>query len=402
MRGGDVAKIEAAVAIVGAGPVGLSCALFLAARGVESVLIDENADVSADLRASTFHPPTLEMLDEIGLAQPLIDEGLVTPDWQIRMHESGAHVLFDLNLIAPDTRYPFRLQCEQKRLCAHGRAAVARHNLVAAHFDVRVTDVTQDDGGVTITLDNGDTVAARFAVGADGARSVVRDAAGIGFDGFTYPETTILATTRFPFHDHLAGLSNVNYCWASEGTFSLLRLPGLWRCSLYADAGEDIEAACTPAAIEAKLQRIVPRDAPYPVDEIRPYRIHQRIVDRYHTGRLALAGDAAHLNSPSGGMGMNGGIHDAFALAQALAGALSGGGHDALLARYERRRKPVAQEQILAQAHRNRTRMQERDPARRQAEFDRLTAITADPVQHRAYLLKSSMIEGLRQAAMVD
>src|SRR3546814_17447223 len=101
---------------------------------------------------------------------------------------------------------------------------------------------------------------------------------------------------------------------SSDLTFSLMRLPDLWRCSLYPDAGESIEEATQPENVERKLQQIVPTGQPYVVEEIRPYRIHMRIVDRYRNGRIVLAGDAAHLNSPSGGMGMNGGIHDAHEL----------------------------------------------------------------------------------------
>src|SRR5690606_20286947 len=165
----------------------------------------------------------------------------------------------------------------------------------------------QDEDGVAVRVgsDGAETiVAGRWLVGADGARSTVRRLVGLALEGATYPETVILATTLFPFEAHLEGLSNVNYCWDDGGTFSLLRLPGLWRCSLYPDAGESIEAAMRPERIEAKLQRIVPRPEPYEVIEIRPYRIHQRIVPTYRAGRVALAGDAAHLNSPSGGMGM--------------------------------------------------------------------------------------------------
>ena len=241
---------------------------------------------------------------------------------------------------------------------------------------------------------------ARYLIGADGARSTVREACHFTFEGFTYPETTILATTVFPFHKHMEGLSNVNYCWSAHGTFSLLRLPEIWRCSLYSDADESLGDALDPQSIETKLQRIVQRDEPYPVTEIRPYRIHQRIVQHYRKGRIALAGDAAHLNSPSGGMGMNGGIHDAFALADTLAKILRGE-DEALLDRYSRRRKAIAEEQILKQAHRNRTRMQERDPDKRREELARLQAIAADPQKARQHLLATSMITGLRQAEAI-
>lgn len=388
---------DAAVAIVGAGPVGVSAALFLAARGIETILIEADATPAHELRASTFHPPTLEMLDTIGLADPLIARGLKTPDWQIRMHETGERALFDLSVLAGDTRYPYRLQCEQSVLVALGLERAHASPMIDVRTGAAVTGVAQDDDGVTLRLADDTAVRARWVIGADGARSAVRKAVGAEFEGFTYPETTILATSLFPFHEYLPGLSNVNYCWAAEGTFSLLRLPSLWRCSLYADADETIEQATEPAAIAAKLHRIVPSADGHAVQEIRPYKIHQRIVERYDHGRVLLAGDAAHLNSPSGGMGMNGGIHDAHALADTLAAILAGA-DTGLTARYSRRRKAIAQEQILAQAHRNRTRMQERDPEKRRAELIALQAIAADPVRARDHLLKSSMIAGLRAA----
>lgn len=391
---------DAIVAIVGAGPVGACAALFLAARGIPSVLIEADDEPAHDLRASTFHPPTLEMLETIGLAAPLIERGLITPDWQVRMHETGERALFDLAHIGGDTPYPFRLQCEQSTLVKLALQKARQDGAVEIRMGSAVSTVEQDADGVTLSLADGTSVRALFAIGADGARSTVRQAIGAQFDGFTYPETTILATSLFPFHEHIEGLSNVNYCWAAQGTFSLLRLPGLWRCSLYADAGESIDDAARPEAVAAKLQRVVPSGAGHAVQEVRPYRIHQRIVERYDHGRVVLAGDAAHLNSPSGGMGMNGGIHDAWELTETLSQILADG-DSALLGRYSRRRKATAEEQILAQAHRNRTRMQERHPARQREELTALQRIADDPVRCREHLLATSMIAGLRQAESI-
>jgi 3-(3-hydroxy-phenyl)propionate hydroxylase len=163
-----------------------------------------------------------------------------------------------------------------------------------------------------------------------------------------------------------------------------------------------VEDALRPEAIERKLQAIHRKPGPYPLADLRPYRIHQRIVDRYRVGRLLLAGDAAHLNSPSGGMGMNGGIHDAMELAATLVPVLRGEAEPALLDRYSRRRQPVAAEEIVAQADANRARMRESDPARRATLLAELQAIAADPERARAHLLRSSMIAGLRRAAAVD
>jgi len=135
--------------------------------------------------------------------------------------------------------------------------------------------------------------------------------------------------------------------------------------------------------------------------EKRPYRVHQRIVPQYHKGRVALAGDAAHLNSPSGGMGLNGGIHDAFELAAALTDMLRGGAPTDRLDLYDRKRRPIARDQIIAQADANRARMREKSPEARRQTLADLQAITSDRDRLYAYLLRSSMIEGLRQAARI-
>lgn len=392
------------VAIVGAGPVGLTLALLLGRAGIPAVVLEAEADIAEELRASTFHPPTLDMLDTLGLAQPLIAQGLVTPTWQVRMHETGERAEFDLGVLAADTAHPFRLQAEQHKLSRLLLAALAAEPLVELRFGYAVTTVAQDADGGRVAGD-GFALDASYVIGCDGARSVVRRAMGLAFEGDTYPETTILATTPFPFHEVMPGLSNVNYIWtespAFSGTFSLLRVPGRWRASLYPAPDETVEQALAPEAIERKLQAIHPRAECYEVQDLRPYRIHQRIVPSYRVGRLLLAGDAAHLNSPSGGMGMNGGIHDAFELAATLVVVWRGEAEATLLDRYTRRRRPVAEREIIAQADRNRARMRERDPARRRTLLEDLQRTAADPVTARAHLLRSSMIAGLREAATI-
>jgi 3-(3-hydroxy-phenyl)propionate hydroxylase len=389
------------VLIVGAGPVGLTVALRLAHFGIPCTVIEAQAGLQRDLRASTFHPPTLDMLDEHGLAAPLIAHGRSCPTWQVRLHETHERAEFDLAVLAADTRHPYRLQCEQFKLCELLAARLRESSCVHVEWGARVTGLHATSEGVVVQARRGDEtqeLGGRLLVGADGARSVVRDALGLEFSGSTYPETTILATTPFPFHEHLPGLSNVNYVWARFGTFSLLRLPALWRCSLYPDEGETIEDALRPASVERKLQCIARHAGPYEVQEVRPYRVHRRIVSDYRVGRVVLAGDAAHVNSPSGGMGMNAGIHDAFNLTEKIREIWAGEGLE-LLDRYTRQRRPVAAEDILVQADRNRSRMQERDPERRRAILAELQRTASDPVLARQYLLRSSMIEGLRRAA---
>ncbi|WP_439634093.1 FAD-dependent oxidoreductase [Glycocaulis sp.] len=393
-------KLDTQVIIVGAGPVGLAAALRLNAFGISCVVLEAEPTLPEDLRASTFHPPTLDMLDEYGIAKPLIDQGLVCGSWQIRQHETHDRAVFDLSLLEGETRHPFRLQCEQFRLCHILADALASAPFAEIMMGARVEAVTQSDDAVQVrAIKDGEelSIRGRYLIGADGSRSTVREQVGLTLEGLTYPETTILAITDFPFEEHLPGLSNVNYVWRNGGTFSLLRLKEFWRCSLYPSEGESIEEALTPESIQRKLNAIVPRNEPYNVFEIRPYRVHMRIVSDYRRGRVVLAGDAAHVNSPSGGMGMNGGIHDVFNLTTKLKRVLAGESED-LLDLYTRQRRPVAEEEILQQADRNRRRMQERDPEKRRVILDGLKAVTSDPVKAKAYIMRSSMIEGLRRA----
>ena len=390
------------VLVAGAGPVGLTAALLLGTKGIPVTVLEAQASISEELRASTFHPPTLDMLAPFRITARMLEAGLICPTWQIRLHPSGERAVFDVAVLQGETGHPYRLQCEQSKYCRFALDAIRKLDSVTIIFNALVTgfEPSSDLVRITAKVDGRDEVfTADYLIGADGARSAVRHALGIEMSGDIYPETTILATTRYPFHEKLDGLSNVSYCWKSNGTFSLLRLPGVWRVSLYARDGQSAEEALEDAAQQDLLHDIVPEAGRIEVLETRPYRIHRRLAASYRAGRVFLAGDAAHLNSPSGGMGMNGGIHDAFNLCEKLTAVIQEGADETSLDRYERQRRPIAEEEIIAQAHRNRSRMQERDPDRRRAMLHDLQRTIDNPAKLKEYLLKSSMIEGLRRAA---
>jgi len=237
---------RARVIVAGAGPVGLTAALLLGSRGIAVTVLEAEPALSEELRASTFHPPTLDMMAPYGITARMLEAGLVCPTWQIRLHPSGERAVFDLSVLKGDSDHPYRLQCEQAKYCRLVLEAVQNLPHVAVEFSTAVTDVRQDADAVRVTArapDGERTLAADYVVGADGARSAVRRALGIELSGDIYPETTILATTLYPFHEQLEGLSNVSYCWKPDGTFSLLRLPGVWRVSLYARDGQTTEQA---------------------------------------------------------------------------------------------------------------------------------------------------------------
>ncbi len=389
-------KINTAI-VVGAGPVGLTAAFLLTEAGIDTTVLEAEPSLPRDLRASTWHPPTLDKLGPSGITDALLARGRITPTWQIRIHETGEKAEFDLSVLKDDTDHPYRLQCEQSAYCEIMAARL--DGQATLRFGAQVVEAGQDGTAARVTLAGGERLSADLVVGCDGSRSVVREAIGAAFEGDAYPEITILTTTPFAFEQVLEGLSGVNYIWKAGGTFSLLHLPDVWRCSFYPDDTKNPEAALEPAAIQRHLDEISPDIGEIEILEKRAYRVHRRIADSYRAGRLVIAGDAAHLNSPKGGMGMNGGIHDAFALVRRI--VRMNDGEARAIDGYEAERRPVARDDILAQADDNRARMHDTAEDARTDALRRLQAIAGDPARAHAFLLKSSMIEGLRKAEQV-
>ena len=217
-----------------------------------------------------------------------------------------------------------------------------------------------------------------FLIGADGARSAVRKAAGIGFEGMTIPEIFLTLSTPFAFHAAIPQLANIAYISDPEEWFVLLRTRLLWRLLLPTDPAEPEERMMSESRLQERMQGVLPTGTPYELRHRTAYRVHERVAERYVAGRVLLAGDAAHVNNPLGGMGMNGGIHDAINLAEKLA-AVWRGEPMALLGRYERQRRKVALEVVQAQTMRNRQMMNQRDPAARAAHHDEPAGAGAGP-----------------------
>jgi len=387
------------VIVAEAGPVGLVATVALLARGIPVTLLEASPDPPIDLRASTFHPPTLDFLATLGLAAPLIERGLKCPVWQFRDRKAGVIADFDLSPLADETDHPYRLQGEQWKLTEHARAHVEAHPDGTFLSDFAVETVGQDGDGVTVTGTRPDgsvdSVRGRFLIGADGARSVVRKQLPVNFEGMTIPEIFLSMSTPFRYDRAMANLANISYVSDPTEWLVLLRTPTLWRVLLPTDPNQSDADVLDPARIEARLQEVLPSPEPYRIEHKTACRVHERVADKYVHGRIFLAGDAAHLNNPLGGMGMNGGIHDAINLTDKLAQVWAGADLS-LMGRYERQRRKVAIETVQAQALRNRKVLNETDPVKRAAYHDELRATVTDPAAHKAYVMKSSMIQSLR------
>ena len=373
------------VLIAGAGPVGLTAAYALSRAGFEVAVFERAAGLAEDLRASTWHPPTLDMLAALGLTETILSEGLKARYTQYRDRKTGAIAEFDMELLRGETGHPYRVQYEQFKYTrlVHSRLSCP------VKFSAGLAGVRQTGTHVEISLEDGTFHRGDYLIGADGANSTVRRALGIEFEGMTFPERFFVVSTPFDFAQALERLCYVNYIADTDEFCVLLKVPGLWRCLFPTHAETDAEVL---ASAQARLQAVFPRPSPYETVHRTLYRVHQKVASRYRVGRVFLAGDAAHINNPLGGMGMNGGLHDALSLSSRL---IQGEDLDG----YEAERRPVAIEYINANTARNRKLLAERDPEARRRTQDEMGRIAADPVAAKAFLMKSSMIETLRRNA---
>jgi 3-(3-hydroxy-phenyl)propionate hydroxylase len=392
------------VLIAGAGPVGLVSALTLATAGISVTVFERHTAPQEDLRASTFHPPTLDMLARFGISEELVSQGLVARYTQQRDRKEGLIAEFDMALLEGETQHPFRLQCEQWKLNTSllDRLALLPH--VTIILGAELQSVEQDANSVTAKVKIDGKIASftgNYLIGADGASSAVRQSLGIEFEGFTYPERFLSVSTDFEYADHLPRLSYVNYVSDPDEWCVLLRVPTLWRVLFPTKQEETDEEVMTDVSIQSRLQNLLPKETAYNVVHRTLYKVHQRVAKEFRRGRVILAGDAAHINNPIGGMGMNGGVQDAFNLSDKLVEILTSSASPDLLDRYERQRRAVAIEYINANTARNKKNIEERDPDARRKTQSELRMIAANPTAAKDYLRKTSMIDALERAESI-
>jgi 3-(3-hydroxy-phenyl)propionate hydroxylase len=395
------------VIVAGAGPVGLLAALALAERGIPVLVLEAEGSLTFDLRAGTYHPPSLEMMAPYGITDEMHKTGIKVPRWQIRDRRDGLIVEWDVSLIKDLTPYPYRLHLEQHRLTPiiHDKLKAFPHAEV--RFLHEVTGVSQNVDRVTVTANTPggqEEFQADWLVGADGGRSAVRKCMAVTFEGYTWPERFVVASTTDDYARH--GYTLNAYVADPQEWVALFKMPddgppGMWRVIFPIPEEEDEAVTLSEEMVERRMQRFQPRAGRYPIKYKGIYKVHQRVASEFRVGRVVIAGDAAHLNNPIGAFGLNGGIHDAFNLTDKLARICRGEADASLLDRYARQRRTVNLEYVQEVSIRNLKRLNEKSEAQRRRNFDELRRQASTLQGQREFLLVSSMIASVRRASAI-
>ena len=392
------------VIVAGAGPVGLLTALALAEQGVRVLVLEAEPALTIDLRAGTYHPPSLELMAPYGITGEMHKTAIKVPRWQIRDRRQGVIVEWDLSEIADLTPYPYRLHLEQHRLTPIILSKLRTYPHADVRFSHKVIDVTQTAEEVMVNAETpGGTeiFQGEWLVGADGGRSTVRRCADVGFDGFTWDERFVVASTTYDYAPH--GFALNAYLADPEEWAAIFKMPdegppGIWRVIFPVPPEEEEAVTLSEEMVERRMQRFLPRKERYQIKYKSIYRVHQRVAKEFRLGRILLAGDAAHLNNPMGAFGLNGGIHDSFNLTEKLGKVCRGEADPSLLDVYVRQRRTVNLEYVQEHSIRNLRRLNEKSEDQRRRNFEDLRRQASSLEGRREFLQVSSMIASVRRA----
>ena len=366
------------IIIAGGGPVGLIIGLILGRAGIDVTLFDKGDILHQHPRAATIHPATLDILDDLGVYERIEPLGLVCP---IVNYYDQRELLasFDHAILAGETRHPWVLQCEQDKVSRVLFAMARDLPSLDIRTETEVLACAQSDDAVEVEITRAggerERIRGRYLVGADGARSTVRGGAGIDFEGFTYGERFMIIGTTYDFAQ--AGYALRNYISDPVEWYNLFKIswtgpPGVYRLVVPVSLDEALDEDRILETCQRKFQRFHPRPEPYEIVIHDSYVVHQRVAATFRKGRILLAGDAAHLNSPIGAMGMNSGIHDAVSLAGCLLRVIAGKEDERAFDRYVRQRRHVAVEHVQTATIANKKNMEQADPATRQKYRDEM------------------------------
>lgn len=339
------------VIIVGGGPTGFVTALGLAQAGVQVLVLEAENNIIDSPRAAVYHWSVLDGLERLGIREEAERIGFPKREYRWLVKKTGETMDYDLTVLDGHTAFPYNIHLGQDLLADIARRRLSAFANAEIRFAARVAGLTQDDDGVTLTLVDGETLRARYVVGADGAGSPVRKSMGLSFDGMTWPERFVATNVRHDFTSagHWLTTLVIDDTWGA--VIVKITRDGLWRCTYMEDASLP-EASYLDRVPEA-YRHLLPGDGGYELDSAAPYQMHQRCAQRFRVGRVVLAGDAAHVTNPTGGLGLTTGLFDAYALWPTLAAVVLEGADPALLDQYAQDRKRVFTERTSPKATAN-------------------------------------------------
>jgi 2-polyprenyl-6-methoxyphenol hydroxylase-like FAD-dependent oxidoreductase len=376
------------VLVAGAGPVGLTAALLVADAGIPVTVAEKRPALSAASRASTFHPPTLAILDRMGVLDDVHDRGQVADRLQYRTVSDGVFAEFSMEALRGETAFPYRLHLEQAQLTPIILERLRRHAHARVLFDAELQEVAQHGSRVVARVRHGagsETLDGAYLIAADGSRSDVRRVLGIPFDGEDYPDKILRVMTNDDLDALLPGIAPVTYLFNGPRSVSFLRMADCWRIILRVPKDVDDDTALDPGWILARLREVIPSCERLPAILMKDiYGVSKRVAGRYRDGRIVLAGDSAHVTNTRGGMNMNCGIHDAFAMALAIGAALRGEDPAVVAAAADERRR-VATQLLIPRTDRN--------VAGGPAWLDQVRAMAGSPAKTLAHLRSTAMLD---------
>ncbi|MGW0575837.1 FAD-dependent oxidoreductase [Streptomyces sp. NPDC002920] len=339
------------VIVVGAGPVGLVTALGLAQAGVEVTVLERESAVVASPRAMVYHSGVIGGLERLGLLDDVVKAGIRATDLQFRVHRTGENIAFDLAVLQGRVPHPYNIHVGQDKLAEIALEHLRRLPGTEVRFGTLVTGLSEGSDGVTVDAEAQGAplrLRASWVVGTDGANSSVRELLGLGFEGFTWPERFVATNVRYDYERYGFGTANMVLDPVYGAIIAKIDRTGLWRCTYSENAALPVETV--HERIPAYFAETLPGDKGYELVQYSPYKMHQRAASSFRVGRVVLAGDAAHVTNPTGGLGLTSGLFDSYVLSEALAAVIHGEAGDEVLDTYAEQRRATFLEQASPRA----------------------------------------------------
>lgn len=396
------------VLIAGAGPVGIYTALCLARDGVPVTVLEADGYICQDMRAAGWLPPTVDILEDGGLLERMKPVSLWTDKYRFIDRVTGLDFEIPLDLVKDDVRNTIMLQCGQHMMAQLAYEMLGELGASEVLFNHEVTGITQsaDHVEVTAKTPDGDRIfRGPWLIGADGGGSGVRKAAGIEFEGFTWAEKFLTMESNSVDFEPYFGLATM----IADGPEwrLIIKLPvrgggTIWRTACTAPDGMDNDLILRDDYLQERFNKLLPRDEPYEIENARIYHVHQRVAESFRRGRVILAGDAAHLNNPLGGQGLNGGIHDVANLVPKFLRVWRGEAGDELLDLYDRQRRLTNIKYIQATSMENKKRIDESDDDAHRERMKMMAVVGKNPEAGRKFLRRFLMIDGLEESYTIE